>query len=53
VAAEGGRLVPCVALTAFANETARRRALAAGFAAHLSKPLNADELVTVIRPLIH
>jgi CheY-like chemotaxis protein len=53
VAAEGGPLVPCVALTAFANETARRRALAAGFAAHLSKPLNPDELVTVIRPLIH
>jgi hypothetical protein len=49
---EGGRLVPCVALTAFANEAARRRALATGFAAHLSKPLNPDELVKVIRPLV-
>ena len=53
IAAEGGRAVPCIALTAFANETARRRAIATGFAAHLSKPLNPDELVTIIRPLIH
>ena len=52
IVAEGGRAVPCIALTAFANETARRRALATGFAAHLSKPLNPDELMRVIRPLI-
>ena len=52
IAAEGGRTVPCIALTAFANETARRRALATGFAAHLSKPLNPDELVNIIRPLV-
>lgn len=53
IASEGGRAVPCVALTAFANEAARRRAMMTGFAAHLSKPLNPDELVKVIRPLIH
>jgi CheY-like chemotaxis protein len=53
IAAEGGRAVPCIALTAFANETVRRRALATGFAAHLSKPLNPDELVKAIKPLIH
>ena len=53
IANEGGRVVPCVALTAFANESARRRALATGFTAHLSKPLNPDELVKVIRPLLH
>jgi signal transduction histidine kinase len=53
IAQEGGRSVPCIALTAFANETVRRRALATGFAAHLSKPLNPDELVKAIRPLIH
>jgi CheY-like chemotaxis protein len=53
IADEGGREVPCVALTAFANEAARRRAISTGFAAHLSKPLNPDELVKVIRPLIH
>jgi CheY-like chemotaxis protein len=52
IAEEGGRSVPCIALTAFANETARRRAIATGFAAHLSKPLNPDELVNIIRPLI-
>ena len=53
VADEGGRRVPCVALTAFANESVRQRALAAGFSAHLSKPLDPDELVAAIRPLIH
>jgi signal transduction histidine kinase len=53
ITAEGGPRVPCIALTAFANEAARQRALAAGFAAHLSKPLDADELVSIIRPLIH
>jgi signal transduction histidine kinase len=52
-AAEGGPAVPCVALTAFANVTARERALAAGFKAHLSKPLNPDELVAAIRPLVN
>jgi signal transduction histidine kinase/CheY-like chemotaxis protein len=53
IAHEGGRSVPCIALTAFANEAARRRALTTGFAAHLTKPLNPDELVRAIRPLIH
>jgi signal transduction histidine kinase/ActR/RegA family two-component response regulator len=52
VSREGGRDVPCVALTAFANDAARRRALATGFAAHLSKPFNPDELVNVIKPLV-
>ena len=50
---EGGRTVPCIALTAFANEAARQRALTTGFAAHLSKPLNPDELVKAIRPLVN
>jgi CheY-like chemotaxis protein len=53
IAEEGGRSVPCIALTAFANETVRRRALEIGFAAHLSKPLNPEELVKAIRPLIN
>lgn len=53
MASEGGRLMPCVALTAFANAAARERALSVGFNAHLSKPLNTDELVTVITSLIH
>jgi CheY-like chemotaxis protein len=46
-------VVPCIALTAFANETVRRRALETGFAAHLSKPLNPEELVKAIKPLIN
>lgn len=53
IAEEGGRVVPCIALTAFANETVRRRALETGFAAHLSKPLNPEELVKAIKPLIN
>jgi signal transduction histidine kinase/CheY-like chemotaxis protein len=51
--AEGETAVRCVALTAFANAAARERALAAGFSAHLSKPFDPDELVGVIRPLLH
>jgi signal transduction histidine kinase/CheY-like chemotaxis protein len=50
---EGAPAVRCVALTAFANAAARERALAAGFSAHLSKPFDPDELVGVIRPLLH
>jgi CheY-like chemotaxis protein len=53
IAEDGGRAVPCIALTAFANETVRRRAFETGFAAHLSKPLNPEELVKAIRPLIN
>ncbi|HUE89886.1 MAG TPA: GAF domain-containing protein [Vicinamibacterales bacterium] len=49
--AEGAPAVRCIALTAFANAAARERALAAGFAAHLSKPFDPDELVAGVRPL--
>jgi CheY-like chemotaxis protein len=48
---EGAPPVRCIALTAFANAAARERALAAGFGAHLSKPFDPDELVSVVRPL--
>jgi signal transduction histidine kinase/ActR/RegA family two-component response regulator len=47
--AEGGPNVPCVALTAFANQTARERALATGFVAHLSKPFDPDQLLKTVR----
>jgi signal transduction histidine kinase len=53
IAADGGSAVPCIALTAFANDTARRRAMDSGFVAHLSKPLNPDALIGAIRTLIH
>jgi hypothetical protein len=46
---EGGPNVPCVALTAFANQTARERALATGFVAHLSKPFDPDQLLKTVK----
>jgi light-regulated signal transduction histidine kinase (bacteriophytochrome)/CheY-like chemotaxis protein len=39
---------PAVALTAYARADDRRRALMAGFNAHLTKPVDAVELVTII-----
>jgi PAS domain S-box-containing protein len=43
--------VPAVAVTAFARAEDRIRSLAAGFNMHLSKPLDARELVTVVAAL--
>ncbi len=48
--AEGGA-TPAVALTAYATEEDRRRALDAGFAEHLPKPVEPAELVAVIAGL--
>ncbi len=47
---EGGD-TPAVALTAFARSEDRRRALLAGFHAHISKPVDPAELVTVVASL--
>jgi len=47
----GGR-VPAVALTAYARADDRIRALAAGFQIHVPKPVEPDELVTVVTSLI-
>jgi CheY-like chemotaxis protein len=44
---EGGR-IPAVALTAYAQEDDRMRALLAGFQIHVAKPINPPELVAVI-----
>jgi signal transduction histidine kinase/ActR/RegA family two-component response regulator len=46
------RRTPSVALTAYASEEDRRRALAAGFDAHLPKPVEPAELVSVIAGLV-
>jgi len=46
-----GAAVPAAAVTAFAQEEDRRRALAAGFQAHVIKPVNAEELVTTVAEL--
>jgi CheY-like chemotaxis protein len=44
---EGGR-IPAVALTAYAQEDDRMRALLAGFQVHVAKPINPQEFVAVI-----
>jgi signal transduction histidine kinase/CheY-like chemotaxis protein len=46
------RRMPSVALTAYASEGDRRRALAAGFDAHVPKPVEPAELVSVIAGLV-
>jgi signal transduction histidine kinase/ActR/RegA family two-component response regulator len=46
-----GERLPAVALTAFARSEDRRRALAAGFDVHLSKPLNTSRLLSVVASL--
>ena len=43
-----GGAVPVIALTAFGRRDEYDRALAAGFSAHLSKPIDADKLVAVV-----
>jgi CheY-like chemotaxis protein len=48
LAAEEGGLVPAVALTAYARSDDRRRALAAGYQVHLSKPVDPDELIAAV-----
>ena len=40
----GDRRMPAIALTAFASEEDRARALAAGFDAHVAKPVNTSVL---------
>lgn len=40
--------VPAIALTAYARATDRRRALAAGFAHHVIKPVDPNQLVELI-----
>jgi CheY-like chemotaxis protein len=46
------RDVPAVALTAFARPEDRQRALEAGYQAHLAKPVDAPELVTIASSLV-
>jgi CheY-like chemotaxis protein len=48
---EQGSDVPAVALTSFADEDDRRRALAAGFQVHMAKPVDIDGLVAALTRL--
>jgi len=49
-AQRGGRM-PAIALTAYASSDEREQALLAGFQMHLTKPMQAAELVTVVASL--
>jgi signal transduction histidine kinase/CheY-like chemotaxis protein len=51
VRAVRGGAIPAVALTAYAGREVRERAIAAGFAAHATKPLNPEELIELIAKL--
>ncbi|MGL5923503.1 hybrid sensor histidine kinase/response regulator [Chroococcidiopsis sp.] len=51
-AARGGEPIPAIALTAFARESDRQSAIAAGFQRHLAKPVVVAELVAAIADLI-
>jgi CheY-like chemotaxis protein len=46
-----GTSVPSLAVTAFTSEADRKRAFAAGFIAHLGKPITAQSLVEAVRTL--
>ncbi len=50
--AQGGQ-IPAIALTAYAGETDRQQALAAGFQWHLAKPFEPDNLVQVLARLMN
>src|SRR6185312_8038499 len=44
--------IPALALTAFARAEDRKRALVAGFQAHLAKPFDVAELVLLVADLV-
>ncbi len=48
-----GGQIPAVAITAYAAEQDRMRALAAGFQRHIPKPVDPKDLVAAIRELFH
>jgi len=48
-----GREIPAIAVTAYAGETNRQKALEAGFQRHIAKPIDPPELVAVIRALVN
>jgi PAS domain S-box-containing protein len=49
----GERRIPAIALTAYARVEDRLRALSAGYQAHVSKPVEMTELLTVIASLLN
>ncbi len=51
-ATDPGKQIPAAALTAYASEEDRLKALEAGFQTHLSKPVEPDDLVAAIANLV-
>ncbi len=49
---EQGGATPAVALTAYASECDRQQAISAGFQKHISKPIEPDELISVVVELV-
>lgn len=49
---DGTRDLPCVAVTAFAADEDRHRALAAGFDAYLTKPYRSKDLLDLVASLL-
>ena len=49
---ERTRSIPCVAVTAFAANQDRQRALEAGFDAYISKPFRAKELLDLVNGIV-
>ena len=49
---EQNRVIPAIALTAYAGEFNQQQALQAGFQVHLAKPIEPDELAKAIARLI-
>ena len=50
---EQGGQTPAIALTAYAGEVDRQQALLSGFNRHIAKPVDPEQLVTVVAGLIH
>ncbi|MEX0272182.1 ATP-binding protein [Leptolyngbyaceae cyanobacterium UHCC 1019] len=48
-AIEQGTYIPAIALTAYAGEYEQKRAIAAGFQQHISKPVDPETLVSALR----
>ncbi len=48
----GRKEVPAVALTAFAREEDRQRAVASGFQAHITKPVDPDHFLSVLGMMV-
>ncbi|MBE9179432.1 PAS domain S-box protein [Oculatella sp. LEGE 06141] len=53
IAIEQGKEIPSAALTAYARTEDQARALAAGFQAHLTKPIEPTELVAAVTSLLN